>query len=90
MSTTKLSSGCQDSLANPSGIAHGHNGLVSALIEGWCGTPGSVLRDLIGVLVATIEASRVAKLGASDIVILAALATMYDVPAHSSFSSLAP
>jgi hypothetical protein len=77
-----LSRGCQGSFANPSGIAHGHNGLVSTLIEGWCGTTRSETGDSVSILIPALKTHGITKLCPLDIVFFSALAAVDDVLAH--------
>tara|TARA_R100000455_G_C6193239_1_gene66741 strand:- start:28 stop:408 length:381 start_codon:yes stop_codon:yes gene_type:complete len=81
-STTKLPRGCQGSLANPSGIGHGHNRLVSALVEGRRGTTCSEIGDSVSILISALKAHGITKLCPLDVVFFSALATMYDVLTH--------
>jgi len=77
-----LSRGCQGLLSNPSSIAHGHNRLVSALIEGWGGTARPETGDSVGVFFSALKAHGITKLCPLDIVLFSALAAVNDVLAH--------
>jgi hypothetical protein len=81
-----LSGKCQGLLANPSGIAHGHNRLVSAFVKGWSGTTCSETGDSVSILISALKAHGITKLCPLDIVFFSALAAVDDVLAHDFLS----